>query len=409
MGKEIANYLPGKKLSKGSYIECGDTTVSWCFGHILEQKMPEEYNPNWKSWQIETLPMVPDWALKIKPDAKEQFELLKRLIAQADEIVNAGDPDREGQLLVDEVLDFLGNRKPVMRLWLSAWDEASVKKALANIRPNSEYEGYYNAALARSRADWLVGINLTRAFTIAGRESGYDGVLSVGRVQTPTLALIVKRDELIEKHKQITHFGVAASFNHANGIINAKWQSGDDIVLDKSIAEAVANEVMRNNLGKITEYEVKPGKQQAPLPFNLSKLQVAASNQFGFSAQKTLDIAQSLYETHRATTYPRSDCQYLPISQHGDCTRIIKALPAEITQLMDINAMHSAFDDSKVTAHHAIIPTGVEPKGLSVDEQKLYDLICKSYAALFSPAAEYKTTKIKINVGQHTFSTSCLK
>lgn len=406
MGREIANYLPGQKTNHGDHIVCGNTTVSWCFGHILEQKMPDEYNPGWKQWTMDTLPMVPDWSLKVKPDAKKQFDLLKKLIGEASEIVNAGDPDREGQLLVDEVLYFVGNTKPVNRLWLPAWDEDSVKKALSNIKPNSDYYGYYKAALARSRADWMVGLNLTRAFTIAGRQGGYDGVLSVGRVQTPTLALIVKRDEIIEKHKQITHYGVAGAFNHANGLISAKWQSGEEMITDKSVADAVAAEIVRNNLGKVTEYEVKDGKTAAPLPFNLAKLQIAASKQFGFSAQKTLDIAQALYETHKATTYPRSDCQYLPHSQHGDCSKIMASLPDELTRIMDASKKHAAFNDEKVTAHHAIVPTGVKPDNLSADEQKLFDLICKSYAAIFSPSAEYQTTKIIMNIGAYSFSAS---
>lgn len=405
MGKEIATNLPGQKSYNQTHIECGDTVVTWCFGHILEQKMPVDYNEVWKQWTFETLPMVPTtWELKIKDDAKEQFNIIKKLANEATTIVNAGDPDREGQLLVDEVLHFIGNTKPVGRLWMSSWDEATVKAALANIRPNAEYIGYYNAALARSRADWLVGLNLTRAATIAGRNAGYEGTLSVGRVQTPTLALIVKRDELIEAHKTVMHYGVAGIFEHANGTFSAKWQSGDDLITDKSAADKVAS-LINKNAGRITEYNTKNGTESAPLPFNLAKLQMAASKSFGFTAQKTLDTAQSLYEK-KLTSYPRSDCQYLPTSQHSDAKRIIQALPGDLTGSVDLTRIHAAFNDTEVTAHHAIIPLGNVVSGLTGDEEKLYNLVSKSYIALFMPVAQFTTVKIKLTIAAESFSAS---
>jgi DNA topoisomerase-3 len=265
LGKAIAQYLPAKGTPKGpagkppTHIVAGDDVVTWCFGHLLEMAEPEDYSEAFKKWDFELLPMVPDeWRLIPKDDAKGQIKAIRELLADADEVVNAGDPDREGQLLVDELLEHLRNTKPVKRIWLASLDETNVRKALGDLRDNvsgttpngTQFQHLKASAEARQRGDWLVGMNLTRAYTLAGRQSGYDGVLSIGRVQTPTLGLVVNRDLAIENFKAKDFFGVAAAIKAAGGAFSARWKPSDAVpvddagrVLDKAIADAVAAKV----------------------------------------------------------------------------------------------------------------------------------------------------------------------
>jgi|ThiBio_inoc_biof_1041523.scaffolds.fasta_scaffold00229_10 DNA topoisomerase-3 len=420
LGRAIAQYLPVKGTPKGpagkppTHIVAGDDVVTWCFGHLLEMAQPEDYSEAFKKWDFELLPMVPDeWRLIPKDDAKGQIKAIKDLLAEADEVVNAGDPDREGQLLVDELLEHLGNKRPVKRIWLAALDETNVRKALADLRDNAGYQNLKASAEARQRGDWLVGMNLTRAYTLAGRQSGYDGVLSIGRVQTPTLALVVNRDLAIENFKPKDFFGVTASIKAAGGAFSARWKPSDAVpvddagrVLDRAIADGVAAKVA-GQAGQVAKFEASEKKQAAPLPFSLSSLQAAANKKLGLSAQDVLDVAQELYEA-KLTTYPRTDCNYLPEAQLGDAAAILAGLPddyAELVKQADPSLKSAAWNDKKITAHHAIIPTGQRAE-LKGKQAQVFDLIVRAYLAQFFPAHTYRQTSIVLDVAGETFTAS---
>jgi DNA topoisomerase-3 len=415
VGKAIAENLGPQKRGEGM-ISCGDDVVTWCFGHLLEQAEPDAYNPEYKRWSLDHLPIIPaEWKLEVKSDAKEQVAVIRGLLKSAKEVVHCGDADREGQLLVDEVLEFCGYRGPVKRLWLSAMDDASVRKALSALKDNSNYHGLYQSALARARADWIVGMNMTRAYTIAGRNSGHDGVLSVGRVQTPTLAIVVRRDLDIENFKVRDFFVPTANFQHQAGDFKTTWVAPEVMagcdeegrLVDRAIADSIVAKI-NGQRGTIAKYEQKAGKETPPLPFSLSELQKACSAKWGMGAQSVLDVAQALYETHKVATYPRSDCGYLPESQHADATKILAMLKGVYSFA---NGAHSsiksaAFNDKKISAHHGIIPTGIKPNGLSDAEARVFELICKHYVAQFYPDHEYLSTSVEVSCAGETFKAT---
>lgn len=427
----IAAQLPGVASKTRTHIQVGNDVVTWCVGHILEQCMPEDYDPNLKKWSAESLPIEPsEWKLKIKDGMEGQVKAIKDLLKQADIVVNAGDPDREGQLLVDEVLQYLGNRKKVLRVLVNDYNEAPVKKALADLRDNTEqqYYGWFDSALARSRFDWLFGLNLTRAYTIAAQKKGYQGVLSVGRVQTPTLGLVVARDLAIEKFKSIPFYTLTATLQHANGTFSGNWrikaeQRGlDDAgrLIDPAVAQAIATR-LTGKAATITKYKKAPATETAPLPFSLSTLQMAANDKHGYSAQQVLDACQELYETHKLTTYPRTDCNYLSAAQHANAPDVIAAITsnrpdlAAVAKKADTGRKSPAFNDAKVTAHHAIVPTTrtldlsalAEPRAKGVTAEMLrniYDMIVRSYLAQFFPPCEFLKTEIEATVDGEIFT-----
>ena len=247
MGREIAKCLQGNSRNGDGFIQVGDNVVTWGFGHILRQAEPHEYNEKFKSWRAEDLPIVPSqWKLLVSDSCAKQFGVIKGLIDKADEIVHAGDPDREGQLLIDEVLEFVGNTKPVRRILLNALDEKSIKEAIDSLRDNADFFNLKQSALARARADWLIGMNLSRAYTLAARRAGHKLTLPVGRVKTPTLALVVRREREIENFKPVDYYTIKARFHHENGDFDATWkpselQAGLDSegrLIDKSEAES---------------------------------------------------------------------------------------------------------------------------------------------------------------------------
>lgn len=420
LGKAIAQFLPVRGSSQGpagkppTHIVAGDDVVTWCFGHLLEMAQPEDYDAAYKQWSFDTLPMVPEqWLLVPKDSAKDQIKAIKALLAKATSVVNAGDPDREGQLLVDELLEHLGNTKPVKRIWLASLDETNVRKALGDLRDNRDYRNLKLSAESRQRGDWLVGMNLTRAYTMAGRRGGYEGVLSVGRVQTPTLALVVNRDLAIENFQPKDFYQVQASIKAAGGTFSARWKPSDVVpvdesgrLLDKTVADSVAAKVS-GQAGKVVQFEAVEKKQAAPLPFSLSSLQLLANRKFGLGAQEVLDIAQELYEA-KLTTYPRSDCNYLPETQLGDAAKILAGLPAEYADLVrqaDPSRKSSAWNDSKITAHHAIIPTGQSAQ-LQGKQAQVFDLIVRAYLAQFFAPYTYRQTSIVLDVAGETFAAS---
>jgi DNA topoisomerase-3 len=429
VGKAIAENLgasiqPVKGTRGPTHLIVGNKIVSWAFGHILEQGNPEDYDAsfagNWTKSSTR-LPIIPEkWILKPVESSKEQLGVLKKLVSGASVVVNCGDPDREGQLLIDEVLVYLNSNKPVKRVLPNALDNTSIRKALAAIEDNAKYRGLYESGLGRQRADWMVGMNLTRACSIANQRSGMSGVLSVGRVQTPTLAMIVRRDNEIEAFKPQTYFSMQASFEHPRGAYTGKWkpsptQKGLDSegrLVDESVAQALVAAVSGKS-GKVLDYKVEDGSMSPPLPYSLSTLQAKASQLFGMSAQRVLDVCQSLYETHKVATYPRTDCQFLPRSQFFDAPDVLKAissLDSEISGLAkgaNPKIQSKAYNDAKVTAHHAIVPTGNANYGrLSPDEEKIFRLIVKQYLAQFYPDFTYKQTSVTTEAGGQNFTSS---
>lgn len=418
----IASGLPGTPNKTRTHIEVGNDVVTWCIGHVLEQFMPEDYDPALKQWRAEALPIAPQqWKLKVKDGMQGQVKAIADFLKRADTVVNAGDPDREGQLLVDELLLYLGNRKPVQRVLVSDYNEAAVRKALATIQDNraQQFRGWYDSALARSRFDWLFGLNLTRAYTLAARRIGYDGVLTVGRVQTPTLGLVVARDLAIENFKSIPFYTLGASVLHTNGRFAANWrpktgQAGLDAegrLIDAATAQAIAAR-LSGKPAKIVKYEKKPANEYPPLPFSLSSLQMAANDRHGFTAQQVLDICQALYETHKLTTYPRTDCNYLSEVQHADAAALLAVVTANMPELAAVAAKADtahkspAFNDKKVTAHHAIVPTvrRMDAAGLSDAERKVYDMIVRAYLAQFFPPCQFMLTDIEVAIDGETFT-----
>lgn len=425
MGRAIAQGLEAlgdKSRSADGCIHVGSDTVTWLFGHILEQYSPDEYDEKYKRWHIEDLPIVPSvWKLKVKPDAKKQYKIVSALAKEADEIIHAGDPDREGQLLVDELLAHIGvlKTKPVKRILLNALDVKSVQEALRHIRPNDEFVGLRNSALARSRADWLIGMNLSRIYTILARSAGYDSVVNVGRVKTPTMGLVVRREIEIRTFKPVTFFTPQVEFRHANGSFRAKWKAQEQDGVDEEgriLKKDLAEEILTASSvppAKIESVEQKKGTSPQRLPYSLSALQIDAGKIFGYSPQEVLDTQQALYEK-KLTSYPRSDCDYLPENQLGDAAAILKNLAAADSSLerfiekADLSIKSRAWNDKKISAHHAIVPTTVETKlsDLSEKEKKLYMLIAKSYIAQFYPAQEFLSTKVELSAGGEMFTAS---
>ncbi|CAK0761067.1 DNA topoisomerase 3 [Gammaproteobacteria bacterium] len=451
--RDIARALGVRKKGVGCLM--GESNgqqivVTWCYGHLLEMEPPDSYDPAFKRWSLETLPIVPnEWRLAPRPDGKEQLQAIQALLKEASEVIIATDADREGELIAREVLTLSRWRGPVQRLWLSALDDASIRKALAALLPGAKTEPLWQAGLGRARADWLVGMNLTRAYTVTGRRMGYDGVLSVGRVQTPTLKLIVDRDLTIESFVPIAYFDVIALFvlegdpayhgeyegevkktrkgkkgavmakagtNPGERRFHARWIPPESVAdaegrcLKREAAEDVVAKVTRH-FGEIGKAETKRVKEPPPLPFDLSTLQQVASRRWGMGAQQVLDTAQALYETHKAITYPRTDCPYLPDSQHAEAPTVLTAIvasdPTMATLVRDANpALCSrAWDESRITAHHAIIPTAAKSEvgRMNGVELKIYDLIRRRYLAQFYPAHEYDRTEVEVVIEQALF------
>lgn len=422
LGKGIAQYLPGPHKTGNGCVECdgGKQIVTWAFGHLFEQVEPDFYTPDdvpvtpkgKKKWRWDELPILPEkWVLAPKDDAKAQIKVIRDLLKKADSVVNAGDPDREGQLLVDEILDECGWKGPTQRIWLAALDEQSVKKALDSLKDNRDYQNLKLSAQARSRADWMMGMNLTRAFSLANRGSG---VLSVGRVQTPTLRLIADRDNAVEHFKPkdffVPRFQTQDFWSAWDLRDDAEGVDGDGYLTDKKAADALAQKARAAGKATVKDYGSAEKRQGPPLGFSLSELQKTCSAKFGMSAQQVLDAAQALYEEHKCATYPRSDCRYLPEEQHGEAGRVLSGLSrlgfADLAKGADAGRKSGIWNTGKVTAHHAIIPTGTMTGSLSGDAARVFDLIVKQYLAQFYPDYVYKATKIVLDCASESWSVS---
>ncbi len=426
VARAIAEELGVTAHERGALV-CHDDVVTWCFGHMLEQAEPDEYTSpdaprganGKKRWREEDLPIIPDrWISRPRAEAREQLAVIGRWLKKATHIINAGDPDREGQLLIDELLEHFIVTRPVSRYWVNAVDSVSVRRGLAALSPNGAYSGFGAAARARARADWLIGMNLSRAYTLRAQRGGARTLLTVGRVQTPTLALVVMRDREIESFKPCAYQTLTAEVGHVNGGFLARWtpaakQPGLDSegrLVDPAIAAAIVARV-KGQRGQISSYNEETKSQAPPLPMSLADITAKASATFGYSADEVLGACQALYETHKLTTYPRTDAQYLPESQHADAPAVLgaigKHLPAlaELAHRVDPARKSKAWDDTKVTAHHAIIPTmhQGDHAPLSEIEGRLYELIARTYLAQFLPSFEYLATTIEVAIQGERF------
>ena len=427
VGRALAACLPQPHRKGQGWIETGGGVVTWLFGHVLRQAEPEEYDPRLKRWRAEDLPILPDeWRLVVNESAAQQFAVVKELIERADEIVHGGDPDREGQLLVDEVLDYLGNEKPVRRILINALDDKSIHDALGDLRDNADFLPLKRSALARARADWLIGMNLSRAYTLAARRAGHDRlVLPIGRVKTPTLALVVRREREIENFKPATYYLLDAIFRHekTGESFRVRWKPSEERtpldpegrLVDENAARAALEAFgSEPQDAKVTRYERKKKEEPPPLPFSLSALQVLAGKRYGYEPQQVLDTAQKLYE-EKLTSYPRSDAEYLPVNQHKDAPKILSNLAALAdtplgawARAADAKQKSRAWNDEKISAHHAIIPTTVPVNltRLSAVERNIYELIARAYIAQFHPNYVYDQTKVEVTYHGEMFAAS---
>lgn len=412
----IASYL------WNDYAQCrnkhcyqkGDVIVTWAFGHIMMTAMPEAYGKEYADFA--NYPIFPTrWKKLPSPSTKEQFEYIRSILKKTDIVVNGGDPDREGQLLIDEILDFVGYQGEVRRILINAKDTDSMRRAFDNIVPNEKFRSLYHAGMARERADWLVGINLSRAYTASARKCGGGGsVWRVGRVKIPTLALVVNREKEIQNFHSVEYFELSGKYSKGGIPFSATMKPKEDAPMDsegriteKAYLQTIQKEV-KNKPATVTLSEKKSQTESAPLPYSLDTLQVEANKRYGMSPSNVLAKVQSLYEK-KFVSYPRSDCNYIPTAQHEDGKRILKSLATygiDAGRLADVNIKSRCFNDGKVSAHHAIIPTGVVPKDLDDWECKVYDMIATRYVLQFCPPCKYDTIKYEITSEGYVFAGS---
>ena len=424
LARAIADVLPKPHRRGDGFIECGNgQVVTWCIGHLLEQAQPDVYDSRYARWNLMDLPIVPEkWRLQPRPSVTKQLNAIKRLLNDATEVIHAGDPDREGQLLVDEVLDYLDmpaeKRRQVQRCLINDLNPSAVERAISRLRSNNDFIPLCVSALARARADWLYGINMTRAYTLLGRNAGYQGVLSVGRVQTPVLGLVVRRDEEIENFVSKDFFDVKAHIvTPADERFTATWQPSEacEPYQDEEgrlLHRPLADHVLARIAGQpamVTAYNDKRDSEPAPLPFSLSSLQIEAAKRFGFSAQNVLDICQKLYETHKLITYPRSDSHYLPEEHFAGRQAVLNAISVHASGLLpqpvvDPEIRSRCWDDKKVDAHHAIIPTARSSSVRMTDnEAKVYELVARQYLMQFCPDAVFRKCQIDLDIANGKF------
>src|SRR6476660_1970006 len=419
VGKDYAKALPGSFKAESDYLESDDFVVSWAVGHLVELAEPEDYDPKYKLWSLNRLPIIPDqFHLKpIEGRGKKQLDALRKLAKRkdVDEIVNGCDAGREGELIFEYIRELLAVDKPVKRLWVSSMTKDAIREGFEHLRDSSEMAPLSAAARSRGEADWLVGMNGTRAATKVGR---LEGVVSLGRVQTPTLPLIVRRDLEIDAFVPETYFQVDARFELDEGrTYVGRWFEGrEDRTAERERAEAVAA-AAGGAPSTVVSVKRKERKERSPLLYDLTSLQREANRRFGMSAARTLAAAQRLYEgsSHGAViTYPRTRSQFLPSDQipalkptAGKLAGIDAYRPhADYVASLDVLPLARVVNDGKVYDHHAIIPTGELPRGeLSGDDGRIYDLVCRRYLAVFHPDARFEDTDVVTEAGGQSFRT----
>ena len=385
------------------FMEGNGYQVTWTFGHLCELKEPNDYSPLWKKWSLSQLPMIPPrFGIKLKSDkgVEKQFQTIARLIAHADGIINCGDAGQEGELIQRWVMQLANARCPVKRLWINSLTEESIRQGFQELKDQTEYQTLYEAGLMRAIGDWLLGMNATRLYT-QKYAAGMNQVLSVGRVQTPTLALIVARQKEIENFVPVPYWVLSTLYRDT--VFTAVMKEGDRGFATREEGEA-ALDAIRDLPMRITDVQRKKGTEAPPRLFDLTSLQVECNKKFGFSADTTLQLIQSLYEK-KFTTYPRVDTTFLSDDIYPKCPQILNGMKAYFPLMERIKGKKLAkskkvFDNSKVTDHHAIIPTGVEAKGMTEMEAKVYDLVARRFIGVFYPDCLFTATTVQGTIGE---------
>lgn len=416
VARDIARIL-GATNQKDGYLEGNGYQVTWTFGHLCELKEPNDYSENWKRWSLAALPMIPPrFGIKVIPDEgiKKQFSIIEKLYQQADEIINCGDAGQEGELIQRWVMQKAGVSCPVKRLWISSMTDEAIREGFQNLKDQDLYQPLYLAGLSRAIGDWLLGMNATRLYTLKYGNNGFGKnaqVLSIGRVQTPTLALIVQRQKEIDNFKPEPYWVLATiyrgtQFTATKGKFTSK-EEGEQ-----------AFSTIEGKTFEITSVTKKKGTEQPKQLYDLTSLQVDCNRKYGYSAEMTLNLIQALYEK-KITTYPRVDTQYLSDDIYPKCPQIMNGIfqtkfagVAPYTNLIKtlggkpLLKSKRVFDTSKVTDHHAIIPTGIMPQGLSDAEQHIFDLIARRFISVFYPDCKFSTTTVLGQVDTIEFKAS---
>lgn len=399
-------------------IEGSDRVVAWCLGHLVELEEPDAYDPSWKMWRLASLPMLPE-PFKLRPvkSSLSQWNVVRSLLRDRrfTEVVNACDAGREGELIFRLCHELAGSKLPVRRLWISSLTDAAIREGFSKLEPSSKYDALGDAARSRSEADWLVGLNATRAVTVRARSAGSDALFSVGRVQTPTLTMLVARDRAIRAFVPKDYWEVTGEFAGAEGArFLARWSAeGQRRLAKEDLAKALVGrasaKVGAPEGPRVESVETKRQRVAPPMLFDLTSLQRTANGRFGYSAQRTLDLAQALYEKHKVLTYPRTDSRHLPRAMHATLPGVVRAVGEQgeyrgFSERLLGGALAKparVFDDAKVSDHHAIIPTDHRGSlsALSGDERRLYDLVVRRFLGVFFPEAEFDQTVAVVVVG----------
>ncbi|HWT24980.1 MAG TPA: DNA topoisomerase 3 [Solirubrobacteraceae bacterium] len=422
VGRDLARVLPESFQKHDGYLESESYVMTWAVGHLVQLAEPDEYDAKYKKWRMADLPIVPDeFKLVVRDErSRKQMSVITKQLKRADVglVVNACDAGREGELIFAWLYEKSGANKPVQRLWLSSMTAAAIEHAFAELRPAQEFDRLEEAARSRSEADWIVGMNATRAATIRLRSS-FDGAVSLGRVQTPTLAIVARREEEIRAFKPEPYWLVDAVFDPQGGERGRRYGGRYHAGAQPRLATAAEAEAIvaavRDRAGEITKLETSTKKERAPLLYDLTSLQRDANTRFGFSARRTLAAAQRLYEEHKALTYPRTSSRFLT----GDMAAEIKptaelvgkqreyARAAAYVTGLDTLPLGRVVNDAKVTDHHAIIPTRAEHRTdkMSDDDKRVYDLVARRFLAVFHPDAVFENTRAETTVAEHVFRT----
>lgn len=430
VARDLAGVLGARRSHQG-WIEGEDLAITWCIGHLLELEDPAHYDAAWKNWRLDVLPMIPpSFALRVRKGGEEQFEVVRKLLRdkRTTEVINACDAGREGELIFRYVWQFSGGRAPVRRLWVSSMTDQAIREGLRTLQPAQRYDCLADAARCRSEADWLVGLNATRAMTCRSRAEGGDGLWSIGRVQTPTLAMIVRRDHEIATFVPETYWQVKARLAADAGCWTATWfrdgvvpkpaaakaegevEDADAPVAERLTSLEAAEAVVRASAGRTGEVarsRRSEKRERPPLLYDLTALQRRANQRYGMSAQDTLDVAQALYERHKLITYPRTDARFLTSDQVGELPGILNAVASLPTYGPFVQTITAAplrtsrmVDDAEVGDHHAILPTNhrPDPSQLSPAEKRIYDLVVRRLLAALSPDAVFDMAEIIVAV-----------
>ncbi|PLR76915.1 DNA topoisomerase III [Bacillus sp. V3-13] len=405
VARELARVLGCNQKNK-HYFEGNKYIVTWALGHLIELKMPEHYDTKYKTWRLEDLPIIPDkMGLNVMKQTSHQFRGIENLAKRPDikDCIIATDAGREGELVARWILHKIRWKKPIQRLWISSQTDRAIKEGFQHLKPGKQFEPLFDSAVCRAEADWLIGLNVTRALT-----TKYNDPLSAGRVQTPTLAMVIEREKIIQSFVPTEYWTLEANI----GPLKAVWEkNGEKRIFSRESAEKIKQK-LTGAKATLTSIERKPKSEQQPLPYDLTELQRDANKRFGFSAKKTSSVLQGLYEQHKLVTYPRTDSRYLTTDMEATMLDRLEAISSgykdEVRPLLASKGRVLAkkvFNNAKVTDHHAIIPTEerLHLSDLSADERKLYDIIVRRFLALFYPPYQFETVLASFDVNGETF------